>query len=233
LLEQDPARSHPAPHADSETFSSALNDLFSRASAGEPVPRTGRVLETEKHVPPFADPKSAAARPPYMQPLFLVGVGLWLLLLAGGALYFGTAGGSLFSSSGSAPAGAAGRPVYDVRDVKWDILRRTDAGDLFVVRGTVVNAGPGESAGIRIQATLLGKDNEALGERDVFAGNTIDDTALQHAPASVLKAALNKRYGDGDRNKGIPRGGSLPFMVVFFDPPPDIGSVLVKGVDAP
>ncbi len=179
-------------------------------------------------------------RPPYTRPLFVAGAGLWLLLLAGGALLFGTAGDGwkvvreLLPSSGTAPSTAtADRPLYEIRDVRWGSLQKTYAGDLFVVRGTVVNAGPGESNGIRIQATLLGTDNAALGERDVFAGNTVDDAALRHSPPAVLKAALNNRFGDGERNRAIPPGGSLPFMVVFFDPPPNIGSILVKGVDAP
>jgi hypothetical protein len=242
LFEGDRERLDPAQPAGSEAVASALEDLF----APEPEEET----EFDDDVPgdddraPFAPSlpprKTAGERPPYTRPLFIVGVALWLLLLAGGALFFGTSksggrfGRSLLPSSGGGPGAAtAARSNYEIRNVKWDSVRKTDAGDLFVVRGTVVNAGRRESAGIRIQATLMGTDNQALGERDVFAGNTIDDTALRHAPPAVLRAALNKRSGDGDRNRGIPPGGSLPFMVIFFDPPANISSILVKGVDAP
>lgn len=217
-----------------------LDRMLASAPGEELSTGSGRAAGGDGAAPRGGPRRLAGERPPYTRPLFLAGAGLWLLLLAGGALLFGTAGDGwkivrdLLPSSGAAPSVATpGRPLYEIRDVKWGSLQKTYAGDLFVVRGTVVNAGPGESNGIRIQATLLGTDNEALGERDVFAGNTIDDAALHHAPPAVLKAALNNRFGDGERNRAIPPGGSLPFMVVFFDPPSNIASILVKGVDAP
>ncbi|MGZ9149156.1 MAG: hypothetical protein ACXW4G_12425, partial [Candidatus Deferrimicrobiaceae bacterium] len=54
------------------------------------------------------------------------------------------------------------RPVYDIRDVKWHVDNSSACGSLFVIRGSVANVANVPSAGIRIQATLLGKDNQAL-----------------------------------------------------------------------
>jgi predicted Zn finger-like uncharacterized protein len=240
-FEPDPVRSNAVQPAGSGTLSSALDELFVSAPAAGTVHRPApEKADRPERVAPPPPPRRPNGRPPYTRPLFLVGVGLWLVLLTGGALLFGTGGaggkigGSLLPSTGAAPAAVpAGRSHYAVRDVAWNFFRKTDAGDLLVLKGTVVNAGLGTSAGIRIQATLLGKDNVVVGERDVFAGNVLDNTALRHASRPILTGLLNLRFGDGDRNRDIPPGGSLPFMVVFFDPPPNIDSIEVKGVDAP
>jgi hypothetical protein len=40
------------------------------------------------------------------------------------------------------------------------------------------------------------------------------------------------RYGEGDVNRNIPAGKTLPFMVVFFDPPEGVESFRVKAIDA-
>jgi len=39
------------------------------------------------------------------------------------------------------------------------------------------------------------------------------------------------RYGEGDVNRNIPTGKTLPFMVVFFDPPEEVESFRVKAID--
>ncbi len=102
---------------------------------------------------------------------------VWILLLAGGAFYFGTTKpgqdmlGKLFAGWGSSRTGSAPvRPVYDIRDVKWHVDKNSASGSLFVIKGYVANVGNAPSAGIRIRATLLGKDNEALWKKQPSRG---------------------------------------------------------------
>jgi len=47
-----------------------------------------------------------------------------------------------------------------------------------------------------------------------------------------IEGFLGMRHGDGDVNRNIPAGKTLPFMVVFFDPPEGVGSFRVKAIDA-
>jgi hypothetical protein len=100
-----------------------------------------------------------------------------------------------------------------------------------VIQGTVANVGKGPSRGIRVQATLLGKDNQALVNNTVFAANLVDNTMLRHANRALIEGSLGLRYGEGDVNRDIPAGKSLPFMVVFFDPPGQIEYFTVKALD--
>ena len=137
---------------------------------------------------------------------------LWILLLAGGALYFGTTKsgqdmlGKLFAGWGSGRAGSApARPVYDIRDVKWYVDKDSTTGNLFVIKGSVANVGNAPSAGIRMQATLLGKDNEALAEKAAFAGNLLDEASLRLADRARIEGVLSNRFGEGNVNMKIPK----------------------------
>ncbi|MGB7630415.1 MAG: hypothetical protein WBM29_04955, partial [Candidatus Deferrimicrobium sp.] len=86
-----------------------------------------------------------------------------ILLLAGGALYFGTPEsgqgpfGKLFPWRGKTPRQ---NPFYDVRGVQWHEEKEIGGDNLYVVRGTVANVGRGRGSGVRIQAVAWGKDNQ-------------------------------------------------------------------------
>jgi len=165
--------------------------------------------------------------------------GLSILLLAGGVLYFGTteAGqellGKWFPSWGSAPqASAAARPAYDVREMKSTAHEKAVAGNLFVVSGTVVNVGKGTSRGIQMRAALLGEDNQVLMENSSLAGNLIDEPTVRHMNRNPIDVYLKMEHREEGEHRDILPGKSLPFMVVFFDPPGKIGSFTVHAVDA-
>jgi hypothetical protein len=182
--------------------------------------------------------KAPSRRAPFTLKILVISV-LWILLLAGGAFYFGTTKsgqdmlGMLFAGFGSSRTESApARPAYDIRDVKWYVDKSSAGGSLFVIRGAVANVGNVPSTGIRIQVTLLGKDNEALAEKAAFAGNLIDEASLRQMERPAIDGAMSNRFGEGDVNKEIPPGKALPFMVVCFDPPGEITAVMVKAIDA-
>jgi len=181
--------------------------------------------------------KVPSRRAPSMVAVLIISV-LWILLLAGGVLYFGTTKsghdilGTLFAGWGSERTGSVAETRYDIRNVKWSIEKETASGTLFVVQGEVANVGKGPSGGIGIRATLQGKDNQALAEKSAFAGNILDEVSLRQMDRSGIAGAMSNRFGEGSVNKEIPRGKVLPFMVIFFDPPGEIEAVSVMAMDA-
>jgi predicted Zn finger-like uncharacterized protein len=239
---RDRAEPYPLPPDGSEALASALEDLFANPPPAEAAApqrdsfRDADLLNAAGQMPP---PKVTSRRPPYTRPLFLVVAVLWLLLLAGAAFLFGPAGsgkwtlGKALSPPGWAPSeNAAARTAYRVRDVTWFTDNAFDGGTLFAVTGTVTNVGPAARDGIRIRATLMGKDNQALSEKEVYAGNRLDNTTLRHTKRDVVDAFLTRPPKDGAVNRQIPSGETLSFIVVFFDPPQKIESVLVRPIPA-
>lgn len=156
---------------------------------------------------------------------YFIVAGIAILLLAGGTLYFGT------TKPGGERLGKL-FPTYDVRDVKLSFEKQAASGTLFVIKGKVANSGKGPSGGIGIRVTLQGKDNQALAEKMAFAGNILGEASLRQMDRAGIDAAMSNRFGEGNVNKEIPPGKSVPFMLVFYDPPGGIVAVMVTGIDA-
>jgi hypothetical protein len=154
--------------------------------------------------------------------------------VAGGTFYFvdGNFGrkpsGHVFPAQPQSPSG---HPVFDVQNLKGHLNEQATGERLYVIKGTVTNVGKTLSRGIRIQATLLGTDNQAIMQNETFAGNLIDESLMPHMNRVRIEGFLGMRYGEGNANRDIPVGMSLPFMVVFFDPPEGIQSFTVKALD--
>jgi len=181
--------------------------------------------------------RASNRRRPFVLTIFLLVVPV-ILLLAGGAFFFRDTRPAqellrkFFPPSGSGNTGSAvEKPAYEIRDMKSSYAKTFIGGNLFVIQGTVANIGKGPSRGIRVQATLLDKDNQALVNNTVFAANLADNTMLRHANRAMIEGFLGVRYGEGNVNRDIPAGKSLPFMVVFFDPPGKIEYFTVKALD--
>jgi len=173
-------------------------------------------------------------RPWYRRPFFVVSA-ISFLLGTGGAFYFVDGNSGRTSPGNVLPARARSVPenaVFDVGNLKGNLNRQASGAPLYVVKGTVTNVGKGMSSGIRIEATLLGRDNQAIVKNGAFAGNVIDESLISHMTRVRIEGFLGMRHGDGDVNRNIPAGKTLPFMVVFFDPPEGVESFRVKAIDA-
>jgi hypothetical protein len=172
-------------------------------------------------------------RPLYRLPLFLA-VAISILLLAGGTIYFVNGNSGRKSSDSVLPVRARStpeNPVFDVGNLKGSLSKQASGERIYVVKGTVTNVGKARSGGIRIEATLLGQDNQAIVKNGTFAGNVIDDSLIPHMSRVRIEGFLGMRHGEGDVNRDIPVGKTLPFMVVFFDPPEGVESFRVKAID--
>jgi hypothetical protein len=227
-------------------WDSRLEELFlpSTVTDAAPEPDSSR----EEHAAEMASLKrrlrASSRRGPSMLTLFLLVVP-GILLLAGGAFFFRDTKPAqellrkFFPPSGSrntaravSTASAVEKPAYEIRDMESSYAKAFIGGNLFVIQGTVANVGKGPSRGIRVQATLLDKDNQALVNSTAFAANLVDNTTLRHANRALIEGFLGSRYGERNVNRDIPAGTALPFMVVFFDPPGQVESFTVKALDA-
>ncbi len=232
----DPGDAEPVPPEMPGAIYSRVEDMFADPPSPGEYPRGRYPAEETAATEPGSKAPSRPA--PYMLKVLVIAV-LWILLLAGGAFYFGTTKpgqdmvGKLFAVWGSTRTGSVTEgPVYDIRDVKWHLDNTSAAGSLFVVRGSVANVGNVPSAGIRIQATLLGKDNAALAEKAAFAGNPLDEASIRRMDRAGIEGVMSTRFGEGNVNREIPKDKAVPFLVVFFDPPVEIDAVMVKAIDA-
>jgi len=193
--------------------------------APPPLPPT-EIMADEEETPPFHK------RPAVIAMAFLV------LLIAGGVGYFGfTASGQevlerfVYTVRSKWLGGAAAGPLYDIRKVTGEYEINDVAGKLFVIKGQVANVGRTRTSGIRVHAALLDSKRQPMVERTCYAGNVLTGETLRTATREKIEEALANRFGDRLVNMDVPPGKSLPFTVVFFDPPGGIDSFRVTAIE--
>ena len=81
------------------------------------------------------------------------------------------------------------------------------AGNLFVITGTVRNVGKGPSRGIRVQATLFGKDNQVLLRQTSIVVDENGKSILPYMKRAAIEEQLAiARYPEGNWNHNVPPG---------------------------
>jgi hypothetical protein len=118
---------------------------------------------------------------------------------------------------------------YKVENLFGYYEKGENAGQLFVVKGVVINQGRTKKSGIRIRAELLGGNRQTIAEKTVYAGNVIP--GLGSMGREAIEAAMANRFGDGLINVDVAQGKSVPFMLVFFDPPAGIEEYRLEALD--
>ncbi len=209
---------------------------------------SGRMEETFGPEPPPADippprlleiGEPLAARPrttaPAGRPSIVLLVLLFVTLAGGGAYLAFTASGqetlrTVVSAMESFWLGVRepARP-YKVENLFGYYEKGENAGQLFVVKGVVTNQGRTKKSGIRIRAELLGGNRQTIVEKTVYAGNVIP--GLVSMGRGEIEAAMANRFGDRLINVDVAQGKSVPFMVVFFDPPAGIEEYRLEALD--
>ncbi|MGA6992698.1 MAG: DUF3426 domain-containing protein [Candidatus Deferrimicrobiaceae bacterium] len=103
------------------------------------------------------------------------------------------------------------------------------AGRMFVIKGVATNQGRKKKSGIRIRAELLDGNHQTIAEKTVYAGNIIN--GLRSTEQEKIETALSNRFGDKLNNVDVAPGKSVPFMLVFFDPPEGIEEYRMEALD--
>jgi predicted Zn finger-like uncharacterized protein len=205
-----------------------------------PPPSPPQVPPLETLSPMFAEVERtpAAARrrspAPSRRPSITLLV-LLLIALAGGGVYltfFDPGRESLHAILSAVgyfrPGEKESVQPYKVKNLAGFYDTGGKAGERFVVQGVITSQGPEKTSGIRVRAELLDKNKQTIAEKTAYAGNIIP--ALNSADREMIETAMANRFGDKLSNVDIPPGHSVPFMVVFFDPPKGIEEYRVEAL---
>jgi hypothetical protein len=163
---------------------------------------------------------------------------LAVLLAAGGYLGLTSSGRKTLEGAvpgvavlwGGKPAAPAA-PKYDLRNVIGYYESGATSQRILVIKGQVANLSTVEKSGIRVHATLLDNTDAVLVQQAVYAGNVLSGEAIRKGDRDTLSKALGNRFGEGLTNMHIAPGKAIPFMVVFFDAPPNMDSYKLEAKD--
>ena len=154
----------------------------------------------------------------------------------------GAAGGGLWwymkGKAGSIPAAPlSAMPLAQkverltMRNVRQYYVTNEKIGAISVIEGKVVNGFPAPKELIEVEAALYGQDKNPMVSKRQFAGASLSLFQLQVLGEKELEAFINNKLEVLANNTNIPSGGEVPFMVLFYNPPPTVAEFGVKIVD--
>jgi hypothetical protein len=209
-------------------FETQLKEASERAEAAPPQPASPPEPPKEKAPPQPQRGRRAEPAPRVRSPLLIL-VLLFLVLAVGGGYLGFTSGGQellrrMYPGVESLFRGGKSGPQFDVRNLIGYYEPNVHEGKLFIIKGQVTNVGRGRKSGIKIQAALLDDKDQPLMETVCYAGNVLPGDVLRKAPRKEIEEVLSNRFGERLINMDVQPGKSVPFMVVFFKAPAEIGA---------
>ena len=151
---------------------------------------------------------------------------------AGGAWWYGQGKEEKIpvASSGTVPL-AQKVEKLTMRNVRQYYVTNEKIGAMSVIEGKVNNGFSTPKELIEVEAALYGQDKSPLVSKKQFAGTSLSLFQLQVLGEKELEAFINNKLEVLTNNTNIPPGGEVPFMVLFYNPPPTVTEFGVKIVD--
>jgi predicted Zn finger-like uncharacterized protein len=103
--------------------------------------------------------------------------------------------------------------------VKPAFSKSEKAGDLFLIKGTVINNDSKSRSYILLKGGILDKEGKLVREETGYAGNNFSDDQLKQLSREEIKAAMQNRSGIDNSNVEVKPGATLNFMIIFMDLP--------------
>ncbi len=191
-----------------------------------------------EEAPSMPPPAETAKRKTVGAPLLIV----LILVLAAGGGYLGytlVKGGDINLPFLESLSGADTSDVIDPGNLRITLLEdaiegefveNRSAGRVFVIKGKVKNDYPDMRNFIQVKGNLYLKNGGIARDQTAYAGNILSGTELQTLNKEQVSRKLNNRFGENKSNFRVARGKVLPFMLVFFDIPQDLGEFSVEVV---
>jgi predicted Zn finger-like uncharacterized protein len=115
-----------------------------------------------------------------------------------------------------------------VSDPSYRFIDNQQAGELLVVTGSVTNRYGHSRKNILVQGGLHDEQGRMLEQSSAVCGNTLLPEQLQNFEIDKIRQILGQKAGEEYKIPIAGPGGSLPFMMVFPDPPEGIAELSVK-----
>ena len=118
------------------------------------------------------------------------------------------------------------------KGVNGDFVTSNKLGQLFVIRGEVINDNPKSRSYILLKGTILDDTGKAIRRKLIYAGNTFTDDQLRDMTLEEIDAGLKTKSGKDDSDVDIKPGTSVPFMIIFEKLPENLGEFIVEAVSS-
>lgn len=125
-----------------------------------------------------------------------------------------------------------GNRRLDIEGLSGSFLPTDSLGQLYIIRGRIVNNYPQSRSYILIKATIEDDKQNPIDSKLAYAGNLLTESELKTTTVDKLEKAFKNKAGENNSNINVKPKGSVPFMVVFYNLPKNISEFVVETVSS-
>ena len=116
-----------------------------------------------------------------------------------------------------------GNSRLEIADFKWETFSGETSGDLFIIKGKVINNYPQPRSHIQVRGSIEDGKKNPLIQKLAYAGNTFTENELNKISVEEIDKKLNKREGLNNSNINVAPMEAIPFMIIFESPHETMG----------
>ncbi len=216
---------------------SPADDVVSEAEVIKPFPAEEEEVETDTE----EEEHEARPRTPFWTTSRLIAYSILVFLVVGGVYLWlnpgitrdvlnvvspGAADRLLGPVPSAPPAATAGG--INFAEVRERFTKSTTSGEILVISGLAVNEYDYPVARLKLRGKILDNTGKVLGEVETYAGNLLTDDELNRLTDKEVLAELQKPEGSDMPNTNIRPRASIPFMIVFMNPPKEVDEFIIE-----
>ncbi len=119
-----------------------------------------------------------------------------------------------------------------LENLKQYFIENDKIGKLLVIEGDAVNNFNVPKELIKVEATLYDDKGNVIEKKSILCGNRVSLFQLQSWSKEQLEKELNSKVGILMNNTNIQPGGSVHFMIVFYNPKENVYEYGVRVIEA-
>jgi predicted Zn finger-like uncharacterized protein len=133
---------------------------------------------------------------------------------------------------GSREIGDPGVRRLSFRAIAGHFAESSTAGQLFVVKGMVVNNYSSSRSYILVKGSILDDKGNVVRTKLAYAGNNFTDDEIKQLSQDRINQAMRNRPGKGDMNLNVQPQAAIPFMLIFEKLPDNLSEFTVEAVSS-
>jgi predicted Zn finger-like uncharacterized protein len=90
---------------------------------------------------------------------------------------------------------------------------------VFVIEGNITNRHKSPCHSVQVKGILFDERGKPATEKVAFCGNVLAAEQIKSLPRKKIEESLQNAYGSTLSNFNVEPGSTVPFMIIFFDPP--------------
>ncbi len=126
----------------------------------------------------------------------------------------------------------AGNRRLEFTDLKWETFERETSGDLFIIKGKIINNYPQPRSYILVKATIIDDKDNPLAEKLAYAGNTFTENELRDISIEEIDRKMNRKEGENRANINVEPMEAVPFMIIFNNLPESMSEYTLETISS-